>query len=121
MPLVRAVPLKNFLATALSTTAVGTAYSTAAPVSGQKVYGGMHLTAVSTGRTLIMTIQSASSSGFAAITTEITFALTSQIGSTWQSLDAPSTDRAWRRANWTLSTAASTAGTWTGLTWVGLQ
>ena len=121
MPLVRVMPLKNFIETALSTTAASSPLSTSLPVSGQKVYGGLHLTAASTGRTLVMTLQSASSSGFGSLTTEITFALTSAIGATMQAFETPSTDRAWRRATWTLSTAASTAGSWNGLVYVGIQ
>ena len=121
MALVRVVPLKDFISSALSTTAVGTAYSTVAPVSGQRAIAAIHLTAVSTGRTFVGAVQSASSSGFATITTEFQFALTSAIGSTWQTLASPSTDRPWRRASWTLSTAASTGGTWNGLIWVGFR
>lgn len=124
MALVRAVPLKNFLDTALSTTAAGTAYSTVFPTAGQLVYAALHLTSVSTGRTLVMTIQSASSSGFTGATTEITFSLTSVRGATMQNA-TPSTAREWRRANWTLSTgttaAGSTAGTWAGLVWGGIR
>lgn len=120
MAIVRAVALKNFLDTALSTTAAGTAYSTVAPTSTQTVYGVMHLTAVSTGRSWVALIQSASSSGFGSPTSEFSFALTSAVGSTWKTATA-STDRAWRRASWTLSTASSTGGTWNGLIWVGIR
>lgn len=120
MAIVRAVPLKDFLATALSTTGVGTAYSTVAPVSGQRTYAALHLTAVSTARSFVGAIQSASSSGFGSITTEISFAMTSESGSTWK-YATPSTDRPWRRASWTLSTAGlTTGGTWNGLIWAGL-
>lgn len=123
MALIRAIALKNFLTNSLSTTdaSTGSIYSTVAPTSGQTLYAAMHLTAVSTGRTFVMTIQSASSSGFGTKTTEVSFTLTSAIGSTWASLASPSTDRPWRRANWTLSTAASTAGSWNGLVWFGLR
>lgn len=121
--LIRAVPLKDFLASALSTTAVGTAYSTVAPESGQRVFAGFHLTsasAASTARVLVVSVQSASSSGFTSPTAEITFALTSSEGSTW-SYATPSTDRQWRRALLTMSTAASTANTWKGLVWGGIK
>ena len=120
MALVRAIPLKDFLATALSTTGVSTAYSTTFPVVGQKVYAALHLTSVSTGRAFVGLIQSASSSGFTGATNEITFALTSEVGSTWKTA-TPSTDRQWRRASWTLSTAASTGGSWNGLMWAGIK
>jgi hypothetical protein len=123
--LVRAIPIKDFLsaANALSTTAAGTgtAFSTQPPDAGEALYAALHLSAVSTDRTLIMTVQAASSSGFSPLTTEITFSLTSARGSTWQRLAAPSTDRPWRRASWGLSTAASTAGSWQGLVWVGFK
>ena len=123
MALVRVVPLKDFLDTALSTGAAGTAYSTVFPQTGERLYSALHLTGVSTDRPFVMTVQAASSSGFAPLTTEITFTLTTVRGSTWQTLAAPSTDRPWRRANWALSTAVSTGtgGTWTGLVWIGLR
>lgn len=122
MALLRAIPLKNFLDTALSTTASGTALSTTPPESGQKAYGALHLTAVSTARTLVATVQAASSSGFGAITTEFAFAMTTERGSTFQVLNSPSTDRAWRRARWTMSTAGgSTGGSWNGFMWIGFR
>lgn len=122
MPLIRAVPLKDFRATALSTTANGTALSTEAPTAGQRLYAALHLLSASTARTFVGTIQSASSSGFGTKTTEITFSLTTVAGATWAELASPSTDRPWRRATWTISTAGgSTGGTWTGLFWVGLR
>lgn len=122
MALVRAVPLKDFLSSALSTTDVSDAYSTQTPVSGQSVYAALHLTAASTARSFVATIQSASSSGFGSLTTEVSFSLTSEAGSSWQVDSSPSTDRPWRRASWTLSTAGgSTGGSWNGLIWVGIR
>lgn len=121
MALVRVVPLKDFLASALSTSFNGSAFSTDLPVSGQKLYGGLVLTTISTGRTFAGSIQSASSSGFGAVTTELQFALTSEVGSTWKAYATPSTDRPWRRCAATMSTAASTAGSWTGLLWAGIK
>lgn len=122
MALVKVTPLKDFRATALSTTANGTAYSTAAPVSGQRLYAGLHLTQVSTGRTFAGSVQSASSSGFGAVTTEAQFTLSSARGAAWVETSSISTDREWRRAAWALSTAAgSTAGSWKGLIYIGLR
>lgn len=123
MALVRAVALKDFTVNALSTTANAgsSAYSTVPPNSGETLYAGLHITSPSTGRAFVGTVQSASSSGFGTKTTEITFALSSARGSTWQTLAAPSTDRSWRRFTWTLSTAASTAGSWNGLAWIGFR
>lgn len=121
MALIRAVSLKDFRATALSTSANGSAISTAPPNTGETLYAGLHLTAISTGRSFVGVVQAASSSGFTGAATEVTFSLTSAIGSTWKTLAAPSTDRPYRRFTWTLSTASSTAGTWNGLAWIGFR
>lgn len=123
MALVRAIPLLDFLSTARSTTASGTAVSTEAPVLGQTLVGALHLTcgSATTSRVLAASVQSASSSGFGSLTTELTFTLTSSEGSDYQSLASPSTDRPWRRARLVMSTAASTAGSWKGLIWMGLK
>ena len=120
MALVRAIPIADFLDTALSTSqALG--YSTAPPATGQKLYAALTLTAISTGRSFVASVQSASSSGFGTLTSEIQFALTSEVGTTWKTLAAPSTDQPWRRLNVSLSTASSTDGTWNGLAWVGFK
>ena len=119
MAIVRAIPIADFRATALSTSQ-NVGYSTAPPNAGERLYAALHLTAVSTGRTFVGVVQAASSSG-GSYTNEITFALTSEVGSTWQTLAAPSTDRPWRRLGVTLSTAASTAGSWNGLAWIGFR
>jgi hypothetical protein len=129
MSLVRAIPIKDFrsAANALSTTAVGTgtAFSTQPPDAGEALYAALHLTGVSSedaaDRSLVMTVQAASSSGFSPLTTEITFSLTSARGSTWQRLASPSTDHPWRRANWTISTVGSTEGDYAGLVWIGFK
>lgn len=126
MALIRVTPLKDFLDTALSTTQNTAAanYSTALPNAGESGYYLMHLTSVGAGTTtrlLVATVQAASSSGFAAITTEATFSRTSSEGSTWVTLTAPSTDRPWRRAVLTMSTAASTANSWKGLVGFGFR
>lgn len=123
MGVIRVTPLKDFRATALSTSVTGTAYSTQVPVSGQSVYGALHLTQgyASTARMLVASIQSASSSGFGAVTSEIQFALSTDKGSTWGTLASPSTDRPWRRSVMTMSTAASTGGSWKGMIFVGIR
>ena len=124
MALVRAIPVLDFLATALSTTATGATYSTKPPNTGEAGFYGMHLTSVGAGTTtrlLVATVQSASSSGFSPLTTEFTFSLTSSEGSTWGRLSAPSTDRMWRRAVVTMSTTASTANSWKGLIEYGFR
>ena len=124
MPLVRASPLKDFRATALSTTDNSTAYALGTPLAtGEKLYGALHLTAVSTARVLVMKIQSATASGFATPTDRITFTLTSEVGSTWGApLSNVSTNAGWWRASWTLSTVGlTTGGTWKGLVWTGIR
>ena len=124
MALVRAIPLKDFRATALSTTqnTAAASYTTQFPASGDSLYTWMHLTSVGAGTTtrlLVATVQAASSSGFSPITTEATFSLTSSEGSTWQRIASPSTDRQWRRAVLTMSTGTSTAHSWKGLINIG--
>ncbi len=125
MALIRAVPLKSFLETSLSTSGTGTAFNLGAATTGQYVYAAMHLTSASLGTTarmLVMAVQAASSSGFGAATTDFTFALSTDIGSTWPArLSGLSTDQVWWRASWTLSTAASTGGTWKGLVYMGIK
>jgi len=124
MGLVRASPLKDFRVTALSTTDVSTGYALGGGLTtGEKLYAALHLTAVSTSRVLVMTIQSATASAFAAPTTRFTFSLTSEVGSTWGTPVANlSTEHKWWRANWTLSTVGlTTGGTWKGLVWAGMR
>lgn len=123
--LVRAVPIKDFLTAGLTDAGLGSAYSTVPPDAGQALYSALHLTAalVSTAMVLNFTVQSASSSGFAPLTTELEFGISTGAGSSWQRLASPSTDRPWRRAKWALTTGAagSTAGSVTGLLWVGFR
>lgn len=125
MALVQITALKDFRASALSTTANGTAFSTVPPESGQKFYAGLHLTSVSLGTTnrmFIGTVQAASSSGFASPTTLATFSLSTAVGAEWATpVSSLSTDRPWSRFTWTLSTAVTTGGTWKGLAWMGFR
>ena len=126
MALVRAVALRDFRATAnaLSTTANGAAIGTFSPVSGEKLYGALHVMATSTQRAFLMTIQSATSSGFTTPTTRISF--TDPVGARSGEWATPvaglSTDIKYWRASWTLSTVGlTTGGTWTGFVWMGIQ
>ena len=125
MALVRVSALKDFRATALSTTDVTTGYQYGGLTSGQKFYAGLHLTSASLGTTarmLVMTIQSATASAFAAPTTRATFGLSTVIGSTWATpVGSLTTENLWWRGNWTLSTAASTGGVWKGLVYMGIK
>lgn len=126
MALVRTTALKDFRATALSTTDVSTGYQLGALTTGQKFYAGLHLTSASLGttaRVLAMIIQSATVSGFGAPATRATFVLSTAQGAEWAApLVAPaSTEFSWWRASWTLSTGVSTGGTWKGLVWMGIK
>lgn len=128
MALIRISVLKDFRATALSTTDVSTGYSLGTSNDATKrLYAGLHLTSASLGTTarmLVMTLQNASSSGFGAITTANTFALSTAQGAEWMpptAVGSLSTDKPWWRASWALSTAASTGGTWKGLVYMGAQ
>lgn len=123
MALVRVTALKDFRANALSTTDVSTGYLLGGLSTGQKAYAGFNLTqAASTARPLALIIQSATASGFGAPATRFTFALSSQIGGEWGvPVGGLSTEHKWWRANWTLSTAASTAGSVKGLVYMGIR
>ena len=124
MALVRAVPLVNALASALSTTDVSTGYNFAPSTAAtQKVYAALHLSSGfnSTARVLSLVIQSASSSGFGGAANRITFTLSTAQGAQWGTPGTATTDHPWWRASWTMSTTASTGGTWKFLTHFGLK
>ena len=128
--LVHAVVLDNALSTAWST---GTNNGTAIPLStsgmstGEKLYGGFHITALSTSivsNGVSATIAAASSSGFATSSTRITFsAKTCKLGQ-WATPIASgslSTDQPFVRAIITIATGTSTGYSANGLIWVGHQ
>lgn len=125
MALVRAQALKDFRGTGLSTTDVTTAYQLGALTTGQQAYAAFHLTSASLGttaRVLVMTIQSATASGFGSPSTRFTFGLSTVIGGEWGTpVGALSTEHSWWRAVYTMSTAASTGGAWKGLVWMGIR
>ena len=122
MALVRVTPIKDFRATALSTTDVSTGYNLGALTSGQKLYGGLHLTqAASTDRPLVMTAQGATSSAFGTATTAFAFLLSSARGGEMQNYTATSTELKWWRLRWLLATTASTAGSIKGLGYLGIR
>ena len=111
MALVRAVPLVNALASALSTTDVSTGYNFAPSTAAtQKVYAALHL---SSGFN--------STSGFGGAANRITFTLSTAQGAQWGTPGTATTDHPWWRASWTMSTTASTGGTWKFLTHFGLK
>lgn len=126
MALVRVTALKDFRATALSTTDVSTGYQIAAVSSGQMLYAALHLTSASLGTTdrmLVAAVQSATASGFGGtVSTHISFALSTAVGAEWGSpVTVASTENLWWRASWTLSTGATTSGTWKGLVYMGIK
>lgn len=124
MALVRITALKDFRATALSTTDVSTGAQLGGLSTGQLLYGALHLTAgsLTTSRELAVAIQSATSSAFGSPVSRISFTLSTVAGSQWGTpIGNFSTDHSWFRASWTLSTANSTAGTWTGHIWAGIR
>jgi len=130
--LVHAVVLDNALSTQWQPGANnGTAVplSTSGMSTGEKLYGGFHITAMSTalaGAGVTAVIAAASSSGFATSNTRITFSAKTCKSGTWATpiaSSALSTDQPFVRAVITLatSTAVSTGNVASGLVWVGHQ
>lgn len=124
---VKATVLENFLSTALSTGANnGGAVGYVHCSTGEKLYAGWHVTAVSTGlaSSVSAVIQAASSSGFASSNTRISFSALDNKGSavaTPVASSALSTDQPWLRAVITVSTGSSTGAVANGLIWAGIQ
>ena len=126
MAILRAAALKDFRASALSTSVTtGVGYDLGPLTASQRLAGFFHLTGEynSTSRVLVAALQSATSSGFTTPTTRFTFGLSTAVGSTWPAPIAVSTDHAYFRASLTMSTAApaTTGGTWAGLIGMGIQ
>lgn len=131
MGLVRAVPLKDGTQTLLSSGATGTAYDLSSLFTSgatQKLYAGLHLTmACSTAAgpdSFQAFIQSASSSGFGAATTEFIFSAMTSRGAQWGTSPGvatiSSTDRKFFRTRWTLSTGSNAPGV-KFVDWVALR
>ena len=124
MAIVRATALRNFstAATALSTCSNGTSYNLGGVSTTEKFFAGFELLqAASTQRPIVMTVQSASSSGFATSVTEATFGLSSAIGSSMISGFVTSTSRVWWRTAHSMSTGTSTAGSIVGIVSLGIS
>lgn len=131
--LVRAVVLHNCLSTSYGSCAwttdanVGVAVplSTAGIAASEQLYGGMHITTLSTaivGNGISAVIAAASSSGFATSSTRITFAARTCKSGAWATpiaKSALSTDQPFVRAVITVATGTSSGYTGTGLIWVG--
>lgn len=125
--LVRAIPLANFLDTALSTgVTVGSAFNLGHAATSEQLYAGWHVTALSTGlaASISAIVEAASSSGFGTASTRISFsALTCKAG-VWATPITPnalSTDQPWYRTRITQSTGSSTGAASNGLLWMAIQ
>lgn len=130
--LVHSVVLDNALSSAWSTVTggnLGTAIplSTSGMSTSESLYGGFHVTALSTGINSLgisAVIAAASSSGFATSNTRITFAARTCKGGQWATpiaSSALSTDQPFVRAVVTVATGTSTGNSANGLIWVGMQ
>lgn len=119
--LVRAITLKDFTSVAATSGVTNTSpFTRLFATTCEQVYGGLHVTALTTGNTeaISAVLQSASSSGFATTTNQISFsALTCKAGSYATPIlpTALSTDRPFWRAQ--ITTCGSTVK---GLVWVGI-
>jgi hypothetical protein len=129
MAIIRAICLKDARATALSTTLTQVcstgAFELGPLEATQRLSGFFHLTQqfCSTDRMLVVSLQSATSSGFATPVTHITFGLSTEIGSTMPAPVAVSTEHAFFRAAWNETTlgAITTGGAWKGLVGMGIS
>jgi len=130
--LVQATAAANALVTAWSTDSTGGTVipiSTAGWDTGEKLYAGLHVTAMSTtnaGTTLAVAVQQASSSGAgftAAAVSRITFTtLSCSHASAWATpITTHSTDQPFWRALITMTCAATTGPTANGLVWLSMQ
>lgn len=119
----RAVALKDARTTGTQVTSgslTGSGYNLSSILaSGKSVYAALHRISVS-GTHFLATIQSASSSGFGAVTTEFTFACSTSVGAVWATpVTVGSTDRIWWRTRWDLTSGVSGAAQF--LDWVGIE
>lgn len=94
-PLVRGMILQP--ATAKTTTGTGTARQLGAVSATQKVYGALHVIAVSgTSPTLDVIVQSDNASNFPSATSRLSFAQKTAVGSEWLTAAGAITDDWWR-------------------------
>lgn len=115
----RAICLKDFRATALSATGVGTAFQLGAITAGQALYSGVHITSVSgTGTpTISMRVQSASDQAFTTEATRVIMAdTTAADGILATAVAGPITDT-WWRARWAIT---GTSPQFTGVVWMAI-
>lgn len=112
MALVRVIPLKDSSETTLTSGANGTAYDLATVITaGQKIYAGLHVVMHCSTDSFAVFVQSATSSGFTAATTEFIFTAVTGRGAQWGTSAGVallgSTDRKFFRTRWTLSTGSN--------------
>jgi len=125
--MIRTVTLDNALSSAWSTTPNTSAAANLAHCStGERLYAGLHVTALSTslGASISGVIQAASSSGFASSNTRITFSAQTCKAGTFATpilASALSTDQPFLRSVITVSTGTSTGAAASGVVWVGVQ
>ena len=127
--LVKSIPIGNALSTALTTEAASqtqTAYNLGHAATSEQLFGGWHVTALTTGfaATVSAIIQAASSSGFPVATTRMSFTALSTKGAAMPTAIQPSalsTDMPWYRAVFTVSTGTSTGASANALLWMAVQ
>lgn len=123
MSLVRAVALKDASQNSLSSGANGTAYDLSSVMyAGARLYAGLHVVSQTTDSFQAF-VQSATSSGFTAATTEVIFSAQTSRQAQWGTsagVAIGSTDRIYWRSRFTLSTG-SNAPSVKFLEWVSIR
>lgn len=98
----------------------GTAFNLGLVASGQTLYAGLHVLAVSGGGTWTFTVQSDEASGFASPITRITFGAVTAKGSEWATpVAGPIATDFWWRAGWSVTGGVGNAITF--LVTAGIQ
>jgi hypothetical protein len=102
-----------------TTTFSGAAQAITGPAAGQRMYAGLHVTAANpaAGRTLTVTVQSATTSGFGSPTTRITFDTMTDVGWQYASVPGSITDGWWRA----VLTVAGTSPSFTASVVLGVR
>jgi len=125
--LARVTVLEDFRSTAGSTDGLTSgAVNLIHCSTGEKLYGGWHITALTTGlaNSISAIIEAASSSGFASSTTRMTFTGRTEKGAqvpTAIEASALSTDQPFIRSVITTTTGTSTGASANGLIWAAIQ
>jgi hypothetical protein len=123
MPIIRAVPIKDASATALTSCGVGTAYDVGGVYAGQRLYSALHVLSSSTGA-LVLRIQGSSSSAFGAgkFTSHVAFTSQTSVGGQWATplttANVTSTFQQFWRAEWGMTTSGES---YKLVSWIGIQ